>query len=137
MGKGFYSFIDLRNEMSLLAKASIIIPVFNKMDFTKNCVAKIFKTSLNQDYEIIIIDNGSTDGTKAFLQTLGDRINVIYNFENNGFVGACNQGAAISRRRTLFHFSVNFTRFISRNFLGPDRFCPEVPPSKCITLHAG
>ena len=46
---------------------SIIIPVFNNLHFTKQALESIEENISTDDYEIIIIDNGSTDGTQKFL----------------------------------------------------------------------
>jgi GT2 family glycosyltransferase/glycosyltransferase involved in cell wall biosynthesis len=75
---------------------SIIIPVFNNLEFTRGCLASIYRdTAPEVTYEIIVVDNGSTDGTGAFLQqeeTRG-RVRVLANPENLGFARACNRGA--------------------------------------------
>jgi GT2 family glycosyltransferase len=45
---------------------SIIIPVFNKMETTLRCIQSICEENASALYEIVIVDNGSTDGTQAF-----------------------------------------------------------------------
>jgi O-antigen biosynthesis protein len=80
---------------------SIVVPVFNKVEFTRQCVEKLAESTPANLYELIVIDNASSDGTAAYLQGLGDTVRVISNSENQGFVGACNQGAAVARGRHL------------------------------------
>lgn len=84
---------------------SIVVPVFNKVDFTRQCVEKLAESAPAGLYELIVIDNASSDGTAAYLSGLageqGGRVHVISNRENLGFVGACNQGAASARGRYL------------------------------------
>ncbi|MCM3568567.1 glycosyltransferase family 2 protein [Neobacillus mesonae] len=71
---------------------SIIIVTRNAKSITKQCVDSIFKhTDLN--FEILFIDNGSSDGTLEFLKGVPKSI-VIQNKENSGFAKACNQGIA-------------------------------------------
>ncbi len=70
--------------------ASIIIPVFNQLDYTKLAIESIKKYT-HIPYELIIIDNASTDGTFQYLSTLQD-IKLIRNPENYGFPKAVNQG---------------------------------------------
>lgn len=75
---------------------SIIIPVYNNLKFTRDCLASIHKNTAREiTYEIIVVDNGSTDGTAAFLQQeqARGRVRVLANAENLGFARACNQGA--------------------------------------------
>jgi len=79
-------------------KISIIIPVFNQLDFTRCCLDGIFATlPSNIPCEIIVVDNGSSDGTPEYLQSLTDRIKVLSNPENMGFAKACNQGVQAAR----------------------------------------
>lgn len=75
---------------------SIVIPLFNKLDFTQKCLRALFQNTPDGVFELIIIDNGSTDGTKPFLQTITpirNNVKVITNAKNAGFAKACNQGA--------------------------------------------
>jgi GT2 family glycosyltransferase len=73
---------------------SIVVPVYNQLSFTKGCLDSIRKYS--EPSEIIIVDNGSSDGTKEFLAACPDII-VITNDNNRGFAGACNQGAKAAK----------------------------------------
>lgn len=77
-------------------RASIVIPVFNQVAYTRQCLAYLEKNT-DIPYELIIIDNASTDGTPAFLR--GVRAKVITNETNRGCAGAWNQGIAASHGR--------------------------------------
>jgi O-antigen biosynthesis protein len=70
-------------------KLSIVIPVFNKYNFTKSCLNDLLH--LPPDHEIIVVDNGSTDETRESLE--GNK-EVVYhrNDANLGFAKACNIG---------------------------------------------
>ena len=70
--------------------ASIIIPAFNRIDMTIACLTALYEHT--DDYELILIDNGSGDATHDLE---GPDI-VIRNAENLGFARACNQGAALA-----------------------------------------
>lgn len=81
---------------------SIIIPVFNKHDYTRRCLDTIFDvTPTTIAFEVIVVDNGSTDETSQVLDNLGDKIRVVRNKDNLGFARACNQGAASARGEYL------------------------------------
>lgn len=72
---------------------TIIIPVFNRLEFTEKCLEALYRNTAAGSYELILIDNGSTDGTADFLKKQ-DRISrVVSNPDNLGFAKACNQGA--------------------------------------------
>lgn len=75
---------------------SIIIPVFNKWNFTKSCLKDL--SQLSSDHEIIIIDNASSDETNREMielersLQLKDTLVYIRNEENTFHSKACNQG---------------------------------------------
>jgi GT2 family glycosyltransferase len=52
-------------------------------------------------YEVILVDDGSTDGTREWLAGLGDPFRVILNERNLGFAAATNRGAAVARGEIL------------------------------------
>ena len=84
-----------------LLDVSIIIPVFNQLEYTKNCIDSLLS---NREYfkkEIVVIDNGSTDGTIEYLTLLGKKITAIFNHQNLGFVDACNQGSQMAKGKYL------------------------------------
>lgn len=72
------------------ATVSIVIPLYNQLEYTKLCLESLQGT-LNEPVEIILVDNASTDGTADYLKILS-QVMVISNNENLGFAGACNQG---------------------------------------------
>lgn len=79
---------------------SIVIPVFNKVEFTRQCIEHLRNATSRTATEIIIVDNGSSDETAAYAAQLAqsfDHISVITNRTNLGFARACNQGAQASR----------------------------------------
>jgi GT2 family glycosyltransferase/glycosyltransferase involved in cell wall biosynthesis/Flp pilus assembly protein TadD len=77
-------------------RASIVIPVFNKVEYTRKCLEALSKNTAEGTYEVIIVDNASTDGTKEYLTSLNGKVKVISNETNFGFTEACNQGARIA-----------------------------------------
>lgn len=81
--------------------SSIIIPVFNKVEYTKKCLEALFKNTPGDIYEIIVVDNASSDETPEFLKRMINKLEVITNQENMGFTSACNQGAKIAKGNYL------------------------------------
>jgi GT2 family glycosyltransferase/2-polyprenyl-3-methyl-5-hydroxy-6-metoxy-1,4-benzoquinol methylase/tetratricopeptide (TPR) repeat protein len=75
---------------------SIIIPVWNKVELTRQCLIALGPATEDVSFELIIVDNHSTDGTPEFLASLGGDVRIITNDENLGFAKACNQGAAVA-----------------------------------------
>ncbi len=74
-------------------RVSIVIPTFNNLRLTQECIRSI-RGSTEVPHELIVVDNGSTDGTPAWAR--GEGLRVIANPENVGFPGACNQGIRAS-----------------------------------------
>ena len=98
-------------------KTSIIVLTFNGLELNKKCIDSVLKNT-EGDFELIIVDNGSTDGTVSYLNSLEDkRIEVILNNENRGFAKGNNQGAKKASGETLV-FLNNDTE-ATKNWLPP------------------
>lgn len=76
-------------------KTSIVILSYNLMELTQQCVESIRQNNLSSSYEIIVVDNNSTDGVREWLKEQED-IKLICNSENKGFPYGCNQGIKIA-----------------------------------------
>lgn len=75
---------------------SIIIPCFNKVQLTEQCLKSIYEiTDASINYEVLIVDNASEDDTQNLCEQYAGKhknFNYIRNDENLGFAKACNQG---------------------------------------------
>ncbi|TKB65719.1 MAG: glycosyltransferase [Nitrospira sp.] len=80
---------------------SVIIPVWNCCELTRQCLAALVKTTEGISWELIVVDNHSTDDTASFLSSLAGDVQIISNQENLGFAKACNQGARVARSQYL------------------------------------
>jgi len=77
-------------------KLSIIILSFNTKDLTLGCIDSLMRVKGEVKFEIIVVDNGSTDGSVAALRKRKD-IKLIENKENLGFAGGNNSASKFSR----------------------------------------
>jgi Glycosyl transferase family 2 len=84
--------IDSTSKMSLF---SVIIPTFNRVTLLSSILASVFSQRFT-DFEIIVVDDGSTDGTRDFLRSLGERVK-IFRLPNHGAGAARNLGAQHAR----------------------------------------
>lgn len=82
-------------------ECSIIIPVFNQIELTKQCLTHLVEVTTEISYEVVIVDNNSSDGTREFLESLGGDVQIIRNDSNLGFAKACNQGARTAKGKYL------------------------------------
>jgi glycosyltransferase involved in cell wall biosynthesis len=69
---------------------SVIIPTYNRTSFVTKAIDSVLRQSFN-DYEIVVVDDGSTDKTRQALQRYGERITVLHQ-ANSGVSAARNRG---------------------------------------------
>jgi glycosyltransferase involved in cell wall biosynthesis len=80
-----------------LPRVSVIIPTFNRVDLLKRALKSVLFQSFS-DFEVIVIDDASTDSTKDYLETLEDHRLVVLSLpENSGVSAARNAGIKIAR----------------------------------------
>jgi GT2 family glycosyltransferase/glycosyltransferase involved in cell wall biosynthesis len=84
---------------------SIIIPVLDKLEFTRQCLDRIWRNTGSEiTYEVIIVDNASSDGTSDWLAnvtTFPRPLRSVRNARNEGFAKANNAGGRLSRSEYL------------------------------------
>jgi hypothetical protein len=84
--------------------ASIIVPRWNQLEFTKQCI-RARREHTRPPWELIVVDNGSTDDTAVYLAGVQDAsgvpVNVVSNATNRGFPAAINQGLQLARGEYL------------------------------------
>ncbi len=73
-----------------MIETTIIIPTFNAREHTEKCLNSLARFT-DSPHKIIVVDNGSTDGTIELLKNY-PAITVLKSAENVGFAGACNIG---------------------------------------------
>jgi len=84
-------------------KCSIIIPCWNQLDFTDECLKSIWRNTDKEKYRLILIDNGSTLNTKEYLEKVAlnsGNTTLIRNETNLGFAKAVNQGLKVTIKGT-------------------------------------
>jgi glycosyltransferase involved in cell wall biosynthesis len=91
-------------------KVSIIIPVYNGSRFLAETVASVFEQSFN-DFELLIINDGSTDNTKEIIDALQEKYNRITYFEKK------NSGVSAARNLGLIKANGEFVVFLDADDL--------------------
>lgn len=78
---------------------TIVIPVFNRLDLTKQCLEALRRTTPSHLYELVVVDNASSDGTAEYLrrERAAGRLKAVVNETNIGFGRACNKAARLAR----------------------------------------
>jgi len=107
---------------------SIIILAWNQQDYTRMCINSIFRFT-KPSYELVLVDNGSTDGTTKYFHSLEqggvtpvtrgmkgpEGIHVIYNKKNLGFAAGVNQG--IKKAQGEYLLLLNNDTIVTPNWL--------------------
>ena len=100
---------------------SVIIVNYNVKYFLEQCLYSVQKACVGMDAEIIVVDNNSTDGSRAFLEPGFPTVNFLWNDINEGFATANNQALSIVKGDYIL-------------FLNPDTLVPEDCFEKCINF---
>jgi GT2 family glycosyltransferase len=79
---------------------SIVIPVFNQIRLTLECLLSIAKNVAREDVEVIVIDDSSADDTQATLIQI-EGLRYARNEQNLGFTASCNRGASLAKGEFL------------------------------------
>ncbi|MGP1574295.1 glycosyltransferase, partial [Selenomonas sp.] len=117
-------------------KTSIIILSYNTLELLQLCIASIREFTEAGTYEIIVVENASKDGSIEWLKAQTG-LTCIYNEENQGFPGGCNQGLEIAVGTELL--LLNSDTVVTKDWLKNLRFAlyssPKVGAVSCVTNH--
>lgn len=84
----------------MLPLVSIIIPHWNGIDVIAECLKSI-QNSTYPNYEIIVVDNDSSDDSVKHIKTNFPDVRLLENSKNEGYAGGCNRGAEIAKGKYL------------------------------------
>src|SRR5437763_17215323 len=79
---------------------SVVVVTWNEIEWIGRCVESV-RSGLQPGDELIVADNGSTDGTLEVVRSLAPEAKVLELGENLGFPGGCNAGAAAASGELL------------------------------------
>jgi len=80
---------------------SLIIPSFNTRELLKNNLESLFKLNCRFPFEVIVVENGSSDGSAKMVREEFPQVELIQNDWNSGFAHACNQGLRVAQGEVL------------------------------------
>lgn len=78
---------------------SVIIVNWNTVDILRDCLRSVFSETTGISFEVIVVDNASSDGSVEMIRQEFGQVILIANTENRGFAAANNQGMAIANGR--------------------------------------
>jgi GT2 family glycosyltransferase len=82
-------------------KLSIIVVSFNTRELTRACLASVYRHPSSRPFEVLVVDNDSTDGSAAMIREAFPLARLIANNENVGFARANNQAHLLCRGEYL------------------------------------
>ncbi len=80
---------------------SVIILNYNTKDLLKTCLQSVFNSITSYDMEVIVADNGSTDGSVEMLRQQFPKVKILENGRNLGFAGGNNPAIKIAQGRHI------------------------------------
>lgn len=102
-------------------KTSIIILTYNHLDYTKDCIESIRRYTEKDTYEIVVVDNASSDETVNWLKEQKD-LKIVFNKENVGFPKGCNLGIELAEQENDILLLNNDT-IVTENWLSNLQTC--------------
>ncbi len=113
-------------------RVSVIIPHWNGIDILSECISSLINTK-HDSYEIIVVDNASTDGSQSWVKNTYPQIKLIENDKNYGYAGGCNVGALEAEGNYLVFLNNDTTQdpdWIQNleNFMKKDKMIAAVQP---------
>lgn len=86
-------------------QVSIIIVNYNTKDLTRDCLKSIFEQTQEIEFEVIVSDNASTDGSVEMIRSEFPQVVLIENHTNLGFGAANNRGLKIAKGEFIFYLN--------------------------------
>ena len=91
--------------MRKLLDVSIIIVNYNTKELTRNCLKSVFAQTKGISFEVVVSDNGSTDGSVGMIKSEFPQVILIENNANLGFGAANNRGLKIAKGKYIFYLN--------------------------------
>jgi glycosyltransferase involved in cell wall biosynthesis len=106
----------VKNAMTPIPKVSVIVAVYNQEKFIGRCLRSLLQQTMpHEDYEIIAVNDGSSDRTAYALELFHEAIHTITNESNLGLPASLNKG--IRAARAPYIVRVDSDDFVNANFI--------------------
>jgi GT2 family glycosyltransferase len=95
---------------------SVVLVSWNCRGALARCIESLIKYTVGVDFEIVVVDNASSDGTVEYLRRSWPDVRVLVNDANVGFAKGCNQGMAVTRGELVL--LLNSDTYVEDNVIG-------------------
>lgn len=85
-----------------MMQVSIILVNYNTKKWIIECLASVYKHTASTDFEVVVVDNNSSDGSREAVTAIYPEVIWIANTHNSGFGAANNEGIRIARGKYIF-----------------------------------
>ncbi len=102
--------MNMKNQKTI----TVVIPHYNGIEILDDCLKSLYANTF-KDFETLLIDNGSTDGSQDMVRQKYPQVTLVQNEENLGYAGGCNQGIRLAR--TEYVLLLNNDTVMPANFL--------------------
>lgn len=109
----------LQSKQGEAPKVVVVIVNFNGRELLRRCLESIERNTTYPNFEVIVVDNGSTDGSIEMVKSRFPEVLLITNSQNLGYAKACNQGARLGLKRGADYviFLENDTEVLSKRWI--------------------
>jgi len=95
---------------------SVIIPIYNQEKWIARCIRSLENQTMSREkYELIVINDGSNDGSQSVIDLFINQIIYVNNKKNSGLPSALNQGIKLSKSKYIVR--VDSDDYVNENFL--------------------
>jgi GT2 family glycosyltransferase len=84
---------------------SIAMVCWNDKAYMEPCLSSLFKSKIDYSFDVVVVDNGSKDGSQEMIQEKFPQVKIIQNSQNLGLAKACNQGIEATKGRYILLFN--------------------------------
>ena len=96
-------------------ETAVIVPIYNRAKYLDRCLRSLLAQKNYKNYEVICINDGSTDETSKVLEQYSNQVKILVNDRNMGLPFSLNKGIRFSKSQ--FIVRVDSDDFVSNNFL--------------------
>jgi len=80
---------------------SVVVVNLNRRELLARCLESLWRQTFS-NFEVVVVDNGSTDGSMEFLRAINEpRLRIVSLTSNKGFAGGCNAGISVAKGRHI------------------------------------